>query len=192
MSYGLETLRENTQMDNPEFGIVYQLSNLISTIAAAALRIGFLVRGAATVGKLYHGQGVVFGEALVEVTQLEFCTAVYPRIVLSNSALPAEPLRRFGIFKDEDGINCIDYIPMMLFRSAEPGNEWAKNVKQWFDEIVPLVQARLEQYERAGRLNELAKWTWFAKRFRAAIEGYPPGALDDPLNISPASISWGK
>jgi hypothetical protein len=60
MSYGLETFRENTQMDEPEMGILFQLSNLISTIAAAALRIGFLIRGAATVGNLYHGQGVVF------------------------------------------------------------------------------------------------------------------------------------
>jgi hypothetical protein len=191
MSYGLETLRENTQMDDPEFAIVYQLSNLISTIAAAALRIGFLVRGAATVGKLYHAQGVVFGEALVEATQLEARTAVYPRIVLSNTAIPSVKFREIGIVKDVDGIFCLDYIRMMLFHSSQPGNEWGKNVKQWFDEIIPLVQARLELYERAGRLNELAKWTWFAKRFRAAINRFPPEALKD-LNISAASIPWGQ
>jgi hypothetical protein len=139
---------------------------------------------------LYHAQGVVFGEALVEATQLELRTAVYPRIVLSNTAMPSEKWRGFRIVKDDDGISYLDYIGMMLFHSSQPGNEWGKNVKQWFDEIVPLVQARLEQYERAGRLNELAKWTWFAKRFRAALLRFPPEALA-PFEISPASIQWG-
>jgi hypothetical protein len=37
MSYGLETLRENTQMDEPEIAILNQLSTLISTIAAVVL-----------------------------------------------------------------------------------------------------------------------------------------------------------
>jgi len=36
--------------------IMSQFTNLLTRIAAAALRIGFLVRGGATIGKLYHAR----------------------------------------------------------------------------------------------------------------------------------------
>src|SRR5579871_3550058 len=38
--------------------IMSQFTTLLTKIAAAALRMGFLVRGGATIGKLYHGRGV--------------------------------------------------------------------------------------------------------------------------------------
>ena len=50
--------------------IILQFNDLLTKIAGAALRIGFLVRGGATIGKLYHAQGVVFGEALVDAYQI--------------------------------------------------------------------------------------------------------------------------
>jgi hypothetical protein len=63
--------------------IMTQFGHLLTRIAAAALGIGFLVRGGATIGKLYHGRGVVFGEALVDAFQIESRTSIYPRVVLS-------------------------------------------------------------------------------------------------------------
>ena len=67
------------------FAITYEFKQLLTSIAATALRIGFLVRGGATIGKLYHAQGVVFGEALIEAFQIESRTSIYPRVVLSPS-----------------------------------------------------------------------------------------------------------
>src|SRR5580658_7830841 len=69
------------------FLVAPQFERLVSIIAGQALRLGFLIRGAATIGKLYHSQGVVFGEALIEAVQLEKRTAVYPRVILSAAVM---------------------------------------------------------------------------------------------------------
>jgi hypothetical protein len=177
ISYSLDVLREAAKTEDPttvSFLIYPQFTHLISAIALRALRLGFLIRGAATIGRLYHANGVVFGEALVEVTQLEARTAVYPRIVLSSATTTR--LHKSGLFvkRDADGIYYIDYIAHMLFGAAPQGDDWAKGVKRWFDDVVLVVKTALEEHERSGRLNELAKWTWFASHFRDAILAMPP------------------
>lgn len=52
----------------------------------ALAREGFFVRGAITIGPHYMDQYAVFGPALVEAYDIESKRAVYPRIVLSESA----------------------------------------------------------------------------------------------------------
>jgi hypothetical protein len=143
--------------------------------------------------KLYHAHGVVFGEALVEATQLEARTAVYPRIVLSPTA--ARPMADISssIFfgtKDEDGIYCLNYIERLLFFSATPGNDWHKDIKQWFDDVVVVIGSNLDRLEREEKLNPWAKWTWFAKRFRAAIDRQAD-ALNQ-IGISMSAVPWGR
>lgn len=191
ISYGLESLRESTEVseDALPFFIFGQINTLISTIAAQALRLGFLIRGAATIGKLYHANGVVFGEALVETTQLEARTAVYPRVVLSSRITNRPIWRQTFTKREDDGILCIDYIKLMPFQAAPPGDDWATNVKQWFDEIFVVVKEALETFEREGKLNELGKWTWFAKRFRTTIAEFPPQALE-AWKLSINDIPW--
>lgn len=65
ISFGLETLRKVLSDDGTALFAFGQLTDLVGVIAAHALRLGFLIRGGATIGKLYHAGGVVFGEALV-------------------------------------------------------------------------------------------------------------------------------
>ena len=156
----MAALRDTTELTTETIPLIIyaQLQGLISTIAAAALRLGFLVRGAATIGKLYHANAVVFGEALVEATQLEARTAVYPRIILSSAvSRRGQDWKKFLVTRDDDGIYCLDYIGGMLLRAAPPGDNWAANVKQWFDEIVPVVKSALDALEGNEKLNELAK-----------------------------------
>src|ERR1019366_981004 len=85
ISFPVQRIRDElgTSEQIASFFIRSQFLRLLTGIAAAALGIGFLVRGGATIGKLYHARGVVFGEALVDAVQLECRTAVYPRVVLS-------------------------------------------------------------------------------------------------------------
>ena len=72
ISYGLETLRKTTQNETSlAFIVLGQFESLVTVIAAQALRLGFLVRGAIAIGNLYHAGGVVFGEALVEQRPLK-------------------------------------------------------------------------------------------------------------------------
>jgi hypothetical protein len=52
-------------------------------VALELLAKGILVRGAMTVGDLYHHEGTVFGPALIEAYELEAKHAQYPRIIAS-------------------------------------------------------------------------------------------------------------
>jgi hypothetical protein len=53
-------------------------------LALEMLARGILVRGAITVGKLYHQGQTVFGPALIEAYELESRVAQYPRIIVPH------------------------------------------------------------------------------------------------------------
>ncbi|WP_407950189.1 hypothetical protein [Parvibaculum sp.] len=57
-----------------------------SNLIVALLRHGFLVRGAVVLGKLHHRDSAVFGPALLEAIQIEEREAIYPRILITDSA----------------------------------------------------------------------------------------------------------
>lgn len=152
--------------------ILRHFADLLARIAAAALRIGFLVRGGATIGKLYHAHGVVFGEALVDAFRIESQTSIYPRVVLSRqiTSRPAWIQKQIGIAKDHDGLYRLDYFKELLSHSAIPGPSWGENVKLWFDDVIPIISRKLTELENSGRMKEFAKWAWFAREFRSALE----------------------
>jgi hypothetical protein len=193
ISYPLQPIYADTGFSEQVAGIVVlrQFGILLTSIAAAALRIGFLVRGAATIGKLYHARGVVFGEALVEAYELESHTSVYPRIVLSPKLTSRSAWidNQMGIAKDNDGLYHFDYFMSLVLHAASPGNDWGTNVKAWFDEAVQLVTRKLNELQGAGKLNELAKWGWFARQFREGLQRMNPQLLKS-LSISLDAISW--
>lgn len=64
--------------------------DLISELGFALTRLvelGFLVRGAVTVGNLIHTDRYLLGAAMVEAYELESKCAIYPRVLVSNSVL---------------------------------------------------------------------------------------------------------
>jgi hypothetical protein len=119
ISFPLEPIYADTGFDQSVVALIVldQFNRLLARIAAAALRIGFLVRGGATIGKLYHARGVVFGEAMVEAFQIESHTSVYPRVVLS-SHITSRPLwiaNKMDLMKGADGLYQFDYFkPLVL------------------------------------------------------------------------------
>jgi hypothetical protein len=60
---------------------------VLSAVAERALRIGLLVRGGMSVGQLFHGDDVVFGEAMVTAYELECSVAKYPRVVVAGGII---------------------------------------------------------------------------------------------------------
>jgi hypothetical protein len=159
-----------------------QFCDLVRTIAAAALRIGLLIRGGATIGRLYHHGGVVFGEALVEAHELESGTAIYPRIVLSHKITARRAWREghISVGEDRDGLFFVDYFKSMFFAAGSRGDNHATEVKAWFETVLPIIAARLQEFEESGRQREFAKWTWFAKEFRRGVEYYAHMNFEDP------------
>jgi hypothetical protein len=57
---------------------------ILSGVAEMGLRIGVLIRIGYSLGQLYHANGVVFGEAMVDAHRLENEHACYPRVLVSD------------------------------------------------------------------------------------------------------------
>jgi hypothetical protein len=193
ISYPLDPIYADTDFDEhtTAFFIMGQFTKLLTSIAAAALHIGFLVRGGATIGKLYHAQGVVFGEALVEAVQLESRTSVYPRIVLSPQITdrPAWIDHHQHVAKDSDGLYHVDYFKELLLGSAPPGSAYGAGVRSWLTDAGIVISRNLTELRRTGELTALSKWTWFARRFQTGLEKQNPKLLE-AMGISLETIPW--
>ena len=93
-------------------------SRVLSAVAEMGLRIGVLVRGGFSFGQLYHENGVVFGEAMVDAHRLEEKHAVYPRVLVSDriiARLEGVPeAERTFLLKDTDGLWHLNYFAEMI------------------------------------------------------------------------------
>jgi hypothetical protein len=171
--------------------VMFMFNRLLTRIAAAALRIGFLLRGGATIGKLYHSRGVVFGEALVEAYEIESRTAIYPRVVLSNKITSKGTWieNPVCITKGYDGLFHFDYFTMLVHSASMPGDNHAANVKEWFEDISGIIDKNLREFESKGELKKLAKWAWFAREFRSGLERLNSEVLNS-FGVSLNAIPW--
>lgn len=191
ISFPLQPIYSEFNERMAPFVIANNFTTLLTAIAAEALRIGFLVRGGATIGRLYHAEGVVFGEALVEAFQIESRTAIYPRIVLSQkiTSQPGWTVNKTVVKQDTDGLYYFDYFQRLLLRASLPASNYAAGVKAWFDAVVPLIFKNLTELERVGKLTEFSKWAWFAQKFQQGLGNHNPDLLKE-LGISPDMIPW--
>jgi hypothetical protein len=134
---------------------------MVSKIAIHAMNIGMLVRGGLTVGSLYHSNGVVFGEAMIDAYRLESRVATYPRIVVSSRIYdhvpPEKRLRR--IVQDSDGIWHLNYLPKVFAAVRAPEYE------SWINSTLKMIDQNIEAFEKTESWNELAKWSWFKNEF---------------------------
>ncbi|HZE72955.1 MAG TPA: hypothetical protein VE135_25865 [Pyrinomonadaceae bacterium] len=147
---------------------VWRSSVFISALASAAIKLGFLIRGGATVGQLHHEKDIVMGRALNEAYELERRVANYPRIVVSSklySRVTVDP----GLLKtDRDGIVHLNYLQAMILSGGGEGNEalWLANVRR-------IVKENRDKFEGSGRLNQLAKWAWFEAELEDEVSRLP-------------------
>jgi hypothetical protein len=195
ISYPTKPISADTGFDerNTAFFIRMHFSQLLKSIAAAALRIGFLVRGGATIDKLHHVKGVVFGKALVDAYEIESQTSIYPRVVLSHHIARQQMWteNQADIVKCSDGLYQFNYFKSLALSSAERGEGYAANVKAWFEEVIGIVDRNLREFESKGKLKELAKWAWFAREFRIGLENNNLPILES-LGVSMDAIPWPK
>jgi len=194
ISYPLAQITASTGFDESRtaLSILFNLNQLLSRIAVAAFAIGFLIRGGATIGKLYHSNGVIFGEALVEAYLIESTTSVYPRVVLSSNVCNRENwMKTFGpiLRRGTDGLYYFNYFFNFMLSSAPPGEHWQENMKAWFNYVVQQTANNLVDLERKGKLKELAKWAWFAHEFRSTLESAPANTLN-AFGLSLDAVPW--
>ncbi|HEV7893619.1 MAG TPA: hypothetical protein VGP08_23595 [Pyrinomonadaceae bacterium] len=171
MSYPTEDLHRVDKRDGLGSGLLFA-RNEIALLAAAAMNDGFLIRGGATVGPLYHAGGVVLGPAMVEAYELESRHAMYPRIAVSRKLydrVKFEP-RIQVLLTDHDRITHLNYFTEMVLRS----NQIEESRAVWLDKARKIMEKNIARFERKERWNELGKWVWFEKQLEQASKNAAP------------------
>jgi hypothetical protein len=156
--------------------------SLISKIASLAFTQNLLVRGGMTIGKLYHQEGVVFGQGLIDAYGLESEVAVYPRVVLSTAMSSKEAWRtenRRMVKRDFDGVYYLDYLHPMIMSFAPEGINWVSGLAKRMDIVNVTIQENIQNLENNGRLKEAAKWGWFYNKLADSMKTLPQDGLSD-------------
>ena len=184
ISYPTELLRKLDEEESLGMGLV-MAERLVTELAAAAMGLGLLIRGGATVGPLYHSGGVVLGSAMVEAYHLESRVSIYPRISVSRKLYSqVRSMRSLTLLEDHDGITHFNYFRSMITRggdvtggdvSGDTGDNYKERLRTWLALTRRTVAENIENFERKERWNELAKWVWFSKHLEQARLSLPDG-----------------
>ncbi len=172
---------------NEESGAFWMINEIALTVISLVFR-GFLLRGAVTVGQLYHEGRHVVGPAMVAAVEMESKVACFPRVVVDpavvqlarrhrrdgHSAFEEEQYVRSFISEDKDGLLFIDYI-------------------SW-NSVVAVAGAEDEDYpEHLGRLSSMIgtglahkdtrvveKYLWLHPRYVEVLKGFNAMPSDHP------------
>lgn len=148
ISYPLEKLRAKgyySDQNTPTF-ILDGFAKLLSWLAISALRIGFLIRGGATIGRLYHSNGVVYGEGMVEAYRIESQVSVYPRVVLSEKiANRSNWISSPRILMDADGLRHIDYFSALFLNPIEAPDGRTPSPAELFSTSIEVIASQLDR-----------------------------------------------
>lgn len=144
---------------------------ILSGVAEMGLRIGVLIRGGFSFGQLYHENGVVFGEAMVDAHQLENKHAVYPRVLVSNCIIERltgiPDADRTFLLQDADGRWHLNYFGEMI-RHSSKGAIDDEHAKRWKRAHLVTIQAAIDAANALGDAHIAEKWIWFKSRFDKA------------------------
>lgn len=146
---------------------VNQLFRVLVDITNTLYCIGFLLRGAIGLGKLYH-ENNIWGPALIDAVEMESGIAVYPRVILRESILYSLNIgpkyKDFIEISETPGYMQFDYFDCYIFKLAHEQSKvtlstlsvYAKNI--W------------HSYEKAEDPRHLIKYVWLAEKLSAAID----------------------
>ncbi len=153
---------------------------IIFGVADSALQIGLLVRGSFSYGQLYHQQGVVFGEAMVDAYRLETKIANDPRIVVCDriiSKLSHERPENMldTLLRDRDGRWHLNYFTAMMRHAAPPSPDAWDQALAWKQRHLARIEQEigiLKVLDANDGRDRTGKWEWFKERFEVATERF--------------------
>ncbi len=146
---------------------VQNILEMLTLLSFRFLRLGVFVRGAVTIGNLYHRGNVVFGDALVKAYLTETNKAVFPRIIVSPEVLPFAPhsmIRRHG---DEHSFIHI----LHVLDDLQEMDEGTRTIfRGKFRKIRNAIQTRLEE---CSEQKIYQKIRWFAEYWNSCCPDLP-------------------
>lgn len=165
--------------------LFFSLLPLIWLQAQLAWNHNILLRGAITVGDIYHENDMVFGPAMIEAYELESTKAIYPRIILdpkieveynqwlaelqkegnSNQIYDLKNELRYTfkyrdglLSKDSDEYYYVDYLEKIAGEMDEP-----ENYIKFIDHIENLIHPYLESGTNESLLR---KYVWLYEKLQ--------------------------
>ena len=96
---------------------ISDILNLTANTVLEALRYGFLMRGAITIGDFFHNEILVYDKALVDAVEMEEKKAKYPRVITQDEVQQIAPQY---FTESSDGLHVFNY----LIYTAEPGDSY--------------------------------------------------------------------
>lgn len=171
-------------------GVFWMINAIALTIISLADR-GFLLRGAVTIGDLYHTRNHVVGPAMVRAYEMESQIARYPRVIVDPAVIGVARRRRNAdhspddeegyirsfIDEDTDGQLFIDYISWNAVVEVAGAD----------DDGYPDYLARLGSMLEVGlahvdpRVAE--KYVWLHPRYLAALDLVRALPDNDPYRL---------
>lgn len=171
-------------------GVFWMINAIALTIISLAER-GFLLRGAVTLGDLYHTGRHVVGPAMVRAYEMESQLARFPRVIVDPTVIRLARRRRNEdhspddeeryirdfIVEDEDGQLFIDYISWNAVVAVAGAD----------DEGYPDYLATLSRLLRSGLAHSdprvVEKYLWLHPRYLAAVDLVRSLPQDSPYRI---------
>jgi hypothetical protein len=141
----------------------------IRRICLRLLQLGFLTRGAVSVGQLYHEDNMIFGPALNRAHAIEVQEAVYPRLVCDEPVvemLKDQPGFEHEVIQDNDGKHVVNlYRPALL---QAPAYIWKQFLDDYykFDVTKAIIERNISQLVDDSR--KLAKWEYMKRYVESA------------------------
>lgn len=141
--------------------------DLVRDVAGLMARVagyGFYYRGGITYGKVFEDEKILFGPAIIEAYMLESQVAIYPRVIVSRSAI--NELKQCGnqidfeklIKVDKDGCQYIDFLTGdgPLYLSVE-GIQ------------TSLVRNYEEEVQKDSNEKTISKLVWLINNFNSMV-----------------------
>ena len=161
-------------------------AGLFATVRALAgefLTRGILCRGGISRGRMYHADGILFGEGLVRAYDLERCMAHTPRILIADDVAPAiyylieDPIPR--VKRDKDGklfLNVYNYFwrnTDISSPDAIVGDRWGGSANE--KGLLLARRGLLDALSRARTMNPpkpgvLEKVSWSVAQFNDTLQ----------------------
>jgi hypothetical protein len=141
----------------------------IRRICLQLLQLGFLTRGAVSVGQLYHEDNMVFGPALNRAHAIEVKQAVFPRIICDDAVvamLKDQADFKHEVISDTDGKYVVNlYRPAFL---KAPACLWKQFLDGYyrFDHTLAIIENNI--IHLAADTRKLDKWKYMKGHVRAA------------------------
>lgn len=155
------------------------IRRLVCALAHRAREFDCLVRGAVTLGDIYHKDRVAFGTGLVKAYELESQVAFFPRIIVTpdvfENSLPfaaadGNATDDRSMFKDTDGYWCLDYMTAYLETfGSDPSPEMCTARRTWALGARAKYRGMGASLAAAGNTKAAQKWLWFADRFERSM-----------------------